>query len=245
MSRKRFYVPRDSIHEGIASLPPGQAHHLRHVLRIKSGEAVEVFDGEGNGYLGTVVVQGSEVAVRGLQKIPSPELPLRLVLAAALIKPAKFEWMLQKATELGMDEFLPLMTRRSDIEFPENRIDSRLQRWNRIVQEACKQCRRLTAPRVAEPMAFSDFLDAEGSSPGEKFLFHIKASEPWRFVPKSPPKAVTLCVGPEGGFEDSEVEQAAKCGFRICHLGSRVLRAETAALAALAIVQHQISLGSK
>jgi 16S rRNA (uracil1498-N3)-methyltransferase len=242
MQRKRFYAPPDSIHEGIATLPRGQAHHLRHVLRIKSGEVVEIFDGSGNGYLGEVVLQDSGVVVRGLQKIPPRDIPLRLMLAAAVIKPAKFEWMLEKATELGVDEFLPLITRRSDVKIPESRIESRLQRWNRIVQEASRQCRRMTAPRVAAPLAFSDFLENTALSPCKKYLFYEKAPEPWRYDPDLPPGPVMLCLGPEGGFENGEVEQAGKYGFRICSLGLRILRAETAALAVLSIIQYQICL---
>lgn len=98
MSHKRFYVPRDSIRDSSATLPPSQAHHLRDVMRIKAGEAVEIFDGTGQGYLGEVELQGSTVLISKLQSLPPDESLVRVVLAAALVKSSKFEWMLQKAT---------------------------------------------------------------------------------------------------------------------------------------------------
>ena len=107
MTRRRFYVPRDLIQENCATLPPNQAHHLRDVLRLGSGEIVEIFDGAGSGYRGEVELRGSEVLVRTLKIIPAPQSPFQLTLAAALIKSTKFEWMLEKSTELGVDEIIP------------------------------------------------------------------------------------------------------------------------------------------
>jgi 16S rRNA (uracil1498-N3)-methyltransferase len=242
MSRKRFYVPRDSIQESIAILPPDQAHHLRNVLRIKSGESVEIFDGKGNGYIGEVDLRGSKVLVSGLRGVGGPEPSLRLILAAALIKSTKFEWMLQKATELGIDEFIPLYTLRSDIRIPEIKMPARMKRWNRIVFEAARQCGRCTAPAIRAPMEFSILLDPAGPHPHEKLMFCEKASEPLLLDPAELSNPVVLCIGPEGGWEISEIDCAHKAGCRIFSLGPWTLRAETAAIAAVSIVQHQITL---
>jgi 16S rRNA (uracil1498-N3)-methyltransferase len=156
MTLRRFYIPPDSIQDGIAVLPSSQAHHLRHVLRIGSGERVEIFDGKGRGYIGAVDLHGADVIIRGLQSIPSKDSSICLKLAAALIKPAKFEWMLQKGTELGVETFIPIKAKLSDIQVPENKIASRLERWDRIVKEASKQCRRFTVPKVHEPLTLLD-----------------------------------------------------------------------------------------
>lgn len=240
MTRRRFYVPRDSIRDSIAVLPPVQAHHLRDVLRIGRGEVVEIFDGAGAGYFGEVELQGSEVVVRGLQNLPSDEPQVRLILAAALIKSAKFEWILQKATELGVHEIIPLKTRLSDIQIPNDKITLRLERWDRLVREASKQCRRLAAPRVHAPRTFLDLLAAEELSVCTRLLFYEKAQEPWRPDPGALSDRIVLCIGPEGGWEDSEIKQAREAGYKMFRLGPWILRAETAAIAAVSIIQHQI-----
>ena len=152
MTRRRFYVPRESIQNGIACLPPDQSHHLRDVLRIGAGEIVEVFDGEGNGYVGEVSLKESDVSIEHLRQLPSHESPVSLILAVSLIKSAKFEWILQKATELGVHEIIPVKAHRSDIQIPQDKINKRCERWDRIVREASKQCGRFSAPRVRPPL---------------------------------------------------------------------------------------------
>jgi 16S rRNA (uracil1498-N3)-methyltransferase len=245
MGRRRFYVPRNSIREGEAALPPDQAHHLRKVLRLGSGAIVEVFDGVGNGYVGEVEIRDSEVRICGLQPLSRDASVPRLVLVTALIKPAKFEWMLQKSTELGVDEVIPLKTRLGDIRIPDGKIAQRLERWDRIVIEASKQCRRFSAPRIHAPLDFPDFLTAGEFSACTRLLFYEGSSAPWQPDPDMLSRGVVLCIGPEGGWTEGEIEQAKNAGFRIFSLGRWTLRAETAAIAALSIVQHQINLLKK
>ena len=238
MPRRRFYVPPDSIRNGAAILPSGQAHHLRDVLRIKAGEVVEIFDGAGRGYIGEVEFRGSEVIARGLQSLPPEESRVRLTLAAALIKSAKFECILQKATELGVHEIIPLKTNLSNIRLSDDKIALRLERWERIVREAAKQCRRLAPPKVRAPQTLWDLLAAEEFSAFTRLLFYEEAPEPWR--PGMLSERVLLCIGPEGGWESNEVKQARAAGCEIVHLGPWILRAETAAIAVISIVQHQL-----
>jgi 16S rRNA (uracil1498-N3)-methyltransferase len=239
MTRKRFYVSRDCIRDDIAHLPADQAHHLRDVLRIAAGNVVEIFDGEGGGYIGEVVLRNSEVLVRNLRALSREPLPNSLILAVALIKPAKFEWILQKATELGVDAILPLITRRGDIQIPGSRIASRCDRWNRIVREASKQCGRLAAPQIHEPVGFSDLLCRAEFSSCTRLLFYEKAWDLWRPDRHALSERIVLCVGPEGGWDDVEIEQARKDGYWIFSLGNWILRAETAAIAAISIIQYQ------
>jgi 16S rRNA (uracil1498-N3)-methyltransferase len=245
MQHRRFYVPRNSIQNNSATLPSGQAHHLRDVLRIKTGEVVEIFDGAGHGYAGIVELQGSEVLIRNLQSLPAQESLTRIILAAALIKSSKFEWVLQKAAELGVDEFIPLKTGRSDVRIPDSRISSRTERWNRIVQEASKQCRRLSAPRIHPLLSFSEFLFAEGFCSCTKLLFHSNAADTWKLDPDTASRQILLCIGPEGGWEDSEIEHAVEAGYQIFSLGPWVMRAETAAIAAVSITQYHINLWNR
>jgi 16S rRNA (uracil1498-N3)-methyltransferase len=240
MARRRFFVPRDSIRDGTAILPADQAHHLRHVLRIRNSEVVEIFDGQGSGYVGEAELGGSGVCIRGLQSLPVRESSLRLILAAALIKSAKFEWMLQKATELGIDEIVPLNTRFSDMQIPAGKTAHLLDRWDRIAKEASKQSRRFASPQVHAPVKFSDFLSAESFAACVRFLFYEKTQELWKPDSGSLSNGAVLCIGPEGGWDDGEIEQAKDAGCKIFGLGPRILRAETAAIAALSIIQHHL-----
>jgi 16S rRNA (uracil1498-N3)-methyltransferase len=240
MTPRRFYVPADSIRDGIAYLSSSQAHHLRHVLRLGTGDIVEVFDGEGQGYLGEVEVQGSQVVVRSLQPLSSERVSVRVILAAALIKSARFEWILQKATELGVHQIVPISTRLSDVRIPESKLGLRLQRWGRIVQEASKQSRRLVAPRLHKPIDFSDLLCSQEFSTCSKLLFYEKASNLWSPGDHPNSEEIMVCIGPEGGWESREIEQAQSSGVSVFGLGPWTLRAETAAIAALSILMHHL-----
>ena len=241
MSRRRFYVPGDSIHEGTAVLPPEQAHHLRHVLRLQDGEKVEIFDGKGAGYSGRVSYCGDEVYVRALHEMSPSEKPHPgLVLAQALLKADKFEWVLQKATELGVREFVPLTTQFCEVRIPESRIDGRMERWRRIIRESSRQSCRLSVPEIRVPMSLVNLFSLSGYS-RHKGLF-LYENAPGRWDGTLPPaQDYLLCVGPEGGWHPDEAEAAARVGYDLFNLGPRILRAETAALAAVTLVQFQIA----
>ena len=242
MTRRRFYVPRDSIQNGTAYLLPDQSHHLRDVLRLGAGETVEIFDGEGAGYTGEVAFRDSAAVINRLRQLPPEPVGIPLILAAALIKPAKFEWILQKAAELGAREIIPVKTRRSEIQIPHNKFDSRCERWNRIVREASRQCGRFSAPKVRPPLDYSDMLQCEEFSGFRKLLFYENAAGLWRPEEIGATDGIVLCTGPAGGWEDDEIETARKAGYSIFSLGPWILRAETAAVAAVSIVQYHINL---
>lgn len=242
MARRRFYVPADSVRGGIAVLPPEQAHHLRDVLRLSSGDAVEIIDGSGAGYSGEIELRGTDVVVRSLEPLPSEQPPsTRVVLAAALIKPARFEWILEKATELGVSEVIPLVTHFNEIKIPKERIEARLERWRRIIHESVKQCRRLGTPDLHAPREFCDFIREPAFASYLRILFYEKASEVWR-APDVLSSGVIVCIGPEGGWDSREIDQARSAGYEIAGLGPLTLRSETAAISALSIVQHQLQL---
>jgi 16S rRNA (uracil1498-N3)-methyltransferase len=237
MPRRRFFVPQKLEQNGIAVLTPDQAHHLRTVLRLRAGEEVELFDGTGLSYSGIIQSRGAEIRIGPLREVALPEAPITaLALAAALIKPDRFEWILQKGTELGVERFLPLETHYSTVRIPQARLAARLDRWQRIVLEACKQSRRVTVPKVHSPLPFGALLTAPEYAAHARFLLHEKAPERLHAdLPAGNP--MLLCVGPEGGWDSAEAHAAERAGFQIVSMGNRVLRAETAALAALAIFQ--------
>jgi len=224
-----------------AILLPEQAHHLRNVLRLSAGDAVELFDGEGHRYSGVVEQLGPEVRIGRIVKhhsIGGP--PPQLVVAAGLIKQDRFEWMLEKATELGVDEFVLLTTRRSNIRIPEDRLVARLQRWHRITREAARQCGRTGVPTIRRPIDAAAFFGMESASACAKFFFLEGAGE--QLAPRlGGCRRAILCIGPEGGWDTDEVAAARQAGFEVCGLGSRMLRAETAALAAVAVFQFLLA----
>jgi 16S rRNA (uracil1498-N3)-methyltransferase len=236
MPRRRFFIPPDRIRDGTAVLTPDQAHHLRDVLRLSTGEEVELFDGEGQCYSGRVECRGAEIHIGSLKGLePAEKRRTSLVLAAALLKADRFEWVLQKGTELGVDRFLPLETHFSSVRIPSVRLEARLDRWQRIVREASKQSRRLTVPRVQPPLPFSALLAAPEYAGCAGFMLHEKAPRRLRAV--TPADRALLCVGPEGGWDTAEAQAAEQAGFQVVSMGSRIMRAETAALAAVAVLQ--------
>jgi 16S rRNA (uracil1498-N3)-methyltransferase len=243
MARRRFIVPTNLIRNDVATLPPEELHHVQNVLRLRSGDEVEILDGAGACYSGILELRDAQMLVCRLQRIASPAEPVQtMILAAALIKSDKFEWILQKGTELGVEEFIPLHTKFSEIRIPVGKLDSRRARWQRIVGEAAKQCRRLSIPRISPPTTFEDFLAQENRTDSTRLIFCEKAENRWTHTPCHSNRIV-ICIGPEGGWDAAEVRQAAQSGYAPFNLGPRVLRAETAAIAAVSILQFQIGPG--
>ena len=238
---RRFFIPPELICGKETRLPKAEEHHLRNVLRIREGERVEIFDGKGGNWYGAVEFRHGEVFVRELTPTHScrQQKAARLALAMTMIKPSRFEWALEKATELGVDEFIPLYTSRSDIRISGDKISGRLARWDRITKEASKQCRRIDVPRVRPPLEFHDFLSSEEYSIQNKILFYEKSDNPWRADQKETADDTIICIGPEGGWTDDEIGFAEKSGCVVFSLGPRILRAETAAIAAISIFQFR------
>jgi len=239
---RRFFIPPELICDNETRLPDAEARHLRNVLRIREGERVEVFDGKGGVWSGEVKFGDGEVFVCGLSTIyPRRQSDAaRLALAMAMIKPARFEWALEKATELGVDEILPLYTKRSEIRISGEKISSRLARWDRITKEASKQCLRLDVPRLCAPLEFHGFLSSAEYSIQNKILFYEKSNKQWLPDRTKAGGDTIICIGPEGGWTEDEIESAKNSGCCVFSLGRRVLRAETAAIAALSIFQHRM-----
>ncbi len=236
MSRRRLFVPPDQIHDGMAELPPDQTHRLREVLRLGKDREIEVFDGKGNAYLGRVDFAGHHPLVVDLKPIAGREfVPPRLVVAAAIVKPARFEWMLEKATELDADEFIPLITRYSDTRLAKANLHPRIERWRRIVRQACEQCRRAMVPEVRFPLTFLDLLAMENLSGFTKLLCYENGGVPLAKEKVTGP--IVLCIGPEGGWDSREIDAALMAGYKLVSLGHNILRAETSVIAAVTLLR--------
>jgi 16S rRNA (uracil1498-N3)-methyltransferase len=232
----RFFAPATQFGSGHINLDRDEARHLREVLRLKSGDTVAVFDGKGNEFLCeilTVSKRGAELAIKEKLEPASPESPLDLTLAAAMLKGEKFDLIVQKAVELGVRRVVPLRTTRTDVRSKES--TSRLQRWRKIALEASKQSGRAYLMTVDGPIDLTSFL--RSSKPDDTILFSERGGE--SLPAHIPTKKITAIVGPEGGWDNVEIENADAAGITVVTLGGRIMRAETAAIAVTTILQHR------
>lgn len=230
---RRFYVSPENFNENLIKLSLEESKHLREVLRLRIGDEVSVFDGEGNEFLSLVKDLGTKKSssiLRMLRKIPpvSPESDLDLTLGVALLKGEKFDLVVQKSVELGITKFVPLLTKRTEAK------NARLDRWRKIGIEAAKQSGRARLMQIVELQNFEDFIK---SAEGEKILFSEKSGASFSAI--KPAEKITALIGAEGGWEDSEIESARKNDFQIITFSGRILRAETAAIAISAILQNR------
>lgn len=253
MSRRRFYAPPESFAEGGArlTLSREESQHLTQVLRLGVGAEVYVFDGAGREFLCAVADVGRRgevmLEVRGRARPPCAESPLELVLAAALLKGEKFDLIVQKATELGVVRLAPILSARTDVRLPRGAQDGdgskRLARWRRIAVEAAKQSGRARVPEVCAPVALAEMFSAAAADDmgGRRLIFAerdgrglLETVGAWSVRPER----VIALVGPEGGWEEAEIEGARRLGWEPITLGGRTLRAETACVVAVALLQH-------
>lgn len=239
MQRHRFYS--SPVKSTTIILDPAESHHLSRVLRLGEGARVFVFDGRGNEWECEVSrLSRSAVELKLLGKMEDPvESPLNLTLAPALIKGDKFDWVVQKATELGVTRILPLISEHSELRRAADRSAQRLERWRRIAGEAIKQCGRRTLVEIAEPVHFEDYCARAGRK--NDLIFSERGGLNLRELGELGMRSVgevSLFVAPEGGWSAGELLLAEKSGFHPVHLGPRILRAETAAIAAVTLAQH-------
>ncbi len=215
-------------------LPPTAAHHAARVLRSKVGDAIRVFSGDDHEWDSVITrIERDRVCVRlrHAQAI-SVESPLRIALAQGMSSREKMDLTLQKATELGVTEIFPVVTQRSVIKLDEDRADRRVEHWQGVVEAACEQCGRNTVPVIHRVFRFETWIAALPPHSGELRLLLSPHSETrLRDIPT--PSRILLLVGPEGGLTALEREIAGRFGFQQIILGPRVLRTETAALAAV------------
>jgi 16S rRNA (uracil1498-N3)-methyltransferase len=219
------------------------ANHITRVLRLRSGDALTVFDGSG-GEFGARIQEFRKdsvvVAVEDHRPLER-ESPLPLTLAQGISRGERMDWVIQKATELGTARIVPLFTKRSVVRLDEKQADRKLQHWRAIAIAACEQCGRNRIPELAAPVDFFDVLPAEASGATRLLLSptgDLRIEDLGQDVRQGASKGITVLIGPEGGLEDVEQEAALAAGFKAVRLGPRVLRTETAAIAALTIIQR-------
>jgi 16S rRNA (uracil1498-N3)-methyltransferase len=251
----RFFVDPDLL-KGMehVTLPEKLAHQVRDVLHLGVGEQLTLLDNSGGEVLAEVAKSGrGGVEVRLLERHAGrPESPVRVILCQGLLKSARFEWILEKGTELGVSTFAPILCRRSMAGL-EDAGPAKIQRWQRIIQEAAEQCGRSRLPALAPirplmhalndippgALALIPWEEEHATSLREALTAFAEPGDPSAGQPASP-LTVILFIGPEGGLMAEEVKLAQRHGVRPVSLGPRILRAETAALAAVASVMYQL-----
>jgi 16S rRNA (uracil1498-N3)-methyltransferase len=239
-----FFISSSQVRDNTVAITDPLLKHLRGSLRVRIGERIWVGDEHRSRYLIEVdhvdrhLLQG-----RVLERCtgPLPSAPC-IWLAQALLKGDRMEWVIQKATELGAAGIVPLVTAHTIVRLLPEQAASRRERWQRIAREAAQQSERWDIPTVALPLCASQFF-ADAKLATQKFILQERgAATSLRAValPSSPLETIALAVGPEGGWRDEELAQARAGGFLPVTLGDRILRAETATIAALAVIQSRL-----
>ena len=231
----RFYVPASYAIGETVVLPDKPAHHASRVLRMREGDEAVLFDGHGNEAQVRLHFYADRTEAEVLSVGQSQtESPRHITLIQALVSQEKLDWILEKATELGVSKLVIVPAERSVTKLDAKRLEKRLSQWKNTVQSACEQCARSLIPNVQ----YCDQLQiALIENKSERNLVLAPAAQKSFYLGNS--LSVTFAVGPEGGFSAQEIELANTLGYESALLGPRVLRTETAGLAALAVAQSQ------
>ncbi len=235
MTVPRFHLPGAAPGARV-TFPEHTAHHAREILRLRTGGAVRIFDGAGNEFDGVLEdVSRRGVVVHLLHAVaPRAESPLRIVLALSPLKGDRMELVIQKATELGVAEVWPVVTARTDAVARPALKGSRQERWDKVASGAAEQSGRATVPLVA-PTTTLDQLLARPFEGARALLLETGQNAPLASL--EAPRAILLLIGPAGGWDDREAQRLTSAGFAAISVGPRILRAETAAITAVALAQ--------
>ncbi len=248
MTRRRFFAPPAAFapKERTVSLSADEARHARDVLRLHRGDEVYVFDGAGKEFRCAVrELDRDGAALDVLEEVEParPESPLNLTLGLALLKGEKFDLVVQKATELGAIRIVPVATSHADVRIRDgDEAKRKVTRWQRIALEAAKQCGRARLVEIEEPLLFKALIDRAAPDRGMRLMFAERNGKSLAEVARNSPSGsakVFALIGPEGGWTDDEIELAREAGWQIVTLGGRTLRAETAVIAIVALLQHR------
>ena len=236
MHATRVYVDRYLEVGAVCRLPEEAAHHVATVLRMKTGEALILFNGRGgchHAVISRMEKRSVEVAV-GAHHADECESPLDITLAQSVMRGQHMDYALQKAVELGVQHIVPLLCVHGNVKLDDAQKQHRHEHWRRIIISACEQCGRNRIPLLSPPLRLTEWV---GTDPNKlKLILHPRDGIRLASLP-SAGSALTLLAGPEGGFSDEEIAGALRHGYQSATLGPRILRAESAALVAISVCQ--------
>ena len=239
-----FFVSEEQINGENAYIEGSDVNHIANVLRMKPGEELLISVKGDWDYLCKIVdIETDRVNLKVLESMEQRELPVNITLLQGIPKSDKLEMIIQKAVELGVSEIIPVKTKRVVVKIDEKKVDTKVNRWNAIAESAAKQSKRSIIPKVHEPMSIDNALEivkdfgvklipyenADGIDKTRKILDNMDKT-----------KNIAVFIGPEGGFEESEVEMIKNSGFEVITLGKRILRTETAGLALLSNIMIRL-----
>lgn len=241
-----FFIKKDQLKDNNVSITGELLKHLRDSLRIKNGEMIYCVDEEGNKYAVRAAYTGQDLFVGEIIETTSKrkESAISIHLVQAVPKGPKLDFIIQKATELGITAITPVISDRAIVRIEKDRVEDKLRRWKKIALEAAQQSNRLDVPDISPPVSFHDYMASFKKGNLNLLLYE---GEKKRGIKKAlrgiesinGVKTIILLIGPEGGFSHKEVETAVKSGFTTVSLGEFILRTETAPIAALSILQYE------
>ena len=237
---RRFFAPSENFNEQNITLNVEETRHLRDVLRLRTGENVQIFDGAGREFLCAIKkIEKKETILKIIEETapPAPESSLDLTLAVALLKGEKFDLVVQKAVELGVTKLVPLNTKRADAKSVGS--EKKLARWRKIIIDASKQTGRAKLMQIETPIDFAQFTNSALKNFNEANLLLFAERNGGSFSDVKINEKIVAVVGSEGGWDDTEIDLARHQNFQIITLKGRILRAETAAISVATILQHR------
>lgn len=239
----RFYIPHPAIENGLLRVKGPEVRHIRKVLRLGKGDQIIVFDGEGKEYEGRIIEEGPtsvSIKVENLFSIKDDTFP-EVTLAQSLLKGEKMDYLIQKATELGVTRIIPFLSSRSIPLLERSKKLERHRRWQKIAIEASKQCGRGFIPKIEPLCDFLEMLSFAATESLRLFLYEREGRSLKEVLKEAKThRIIFFIVGPEGGWKEKEVEEAKGFEFVPVSLGRRILRAETASLCLLSILQYEM-----
>ena len=237
----RFFVPKENLRENRGRIDGQEFMHLKKVLRLGPGDRITVFDDSGwehDAIIRELSAEQGEIEILRSYE-PGTESPLQVTLGVALTKGDKMDFVVEKATELGVQKIAPFTSTFSVPKVAADKIAARTARWRKIALSATKQCGRTRAPEILPLCGFETLVKYDSGGMLKLLFWEDEQHQSLRQTHEkySQAKSLLLAIGPEGGFDTQEAELAKSHGFELVHIGRRILRAETAALAALSLVQ--------
>ena len=239
---KRFFIPPSEITRAAPVIDGPEAHHILKVFRLRPGDTVFLIDGSGMEYEAVITDTAKNRVAVSIEKEyqPATESELKITVGQGYLKDKKMDVLVRHLTELGIARWMPLLSEYSVAQPDMKKIDSRIQRWEQIAKEAVKQCRRTRVPEIMTPAALEEALTRRKND-DLKIMFYENETVPLtklKHLAAPGPLKIFVLLGPEGGFSGDEIDMARSSGFITASLGPRILRAETASMAACALIQH-------
>jgi len=240
---RHFFIDPSPATNSLVAIQQSEAHHIKNVLRLKPGDRIKLFDGTGFEYEAVIRKMSAEkVDVEIRSKVRATlRSGAQIMVAQAFLKEKKMDDLVRKLCELGVAKWIPFFSQRSIARPEASRLAGRTRRWHRIATEALKQCRRIDLPEIARALSFEEVLDFSKTCDLNIVFWENEAIPLSRGIEsdeKDTIRKILLMLGPEGGFTQQEIEMAENSGFVVAGLGPRILRAETATIAAVTLVQY-------